>query len=173
MITLKVPGAGELQLIVDGDCGRFTECELKYIALNGNATHLYTDYFYIFVEGMLKRINNTCVISEKPNQGNVISMGKWQEYCYFDTQFFHENEEYISLMEKSTFMSGDKYCLMLYSYKGITWLELNKCYESGSKSPTEYYATPANYQIFIVPIPDRTIIEWRHCLEPLYEKVCL
>ena len=85
---------------------------------------------------MLKRINNTCVIPEKPNQGDVISMDKWQEYCYFDSHFYKENKEQISLMEKSTFMSGDEYCLMLYSYKGVTWIELNKCYESGGMLPT-------------------------------------
>lgn len=125
MITLKIPGAGELQFIVDGDCGRFTECELKYVALDGGTTHLYTDYLYVFVEGMLKRINKICEVPEKINQCGIISMGKFQEYCYFDSHFFHENEECISLMEKSTLMSGDKYCLMLYSYKGVIWLELN------------------------------------------------
>ena len=173
MTTLKIPGAGELQLTTDGDCERFTECELKYISLDGEVLHLYTDFLYIFVEGMLKRINNTCLIPEKPNQDVVISMGKWQEYCYFDSQFLHENEEYISLMEKSTFMSGDEYCLMLYSYKGATWLELNKCYGNGDMLPTEYYATPNNYQIFIAQISNETIREWKHCLEPLYERVCL
>ena len=173
MITLKVPSVGELQLIADSGYKRFAECELKYIALNGEATHLYSDYLYIFVECMLKRINNICVIPEKPNHDDVISMGRWQEYCYFDSRFFHENEEYISLMEKSTFMSGDEYCLMLYSYKEITWLELNKCYKNNSMLPAKYYATPNNYQIFVAPISDETIKEWKHCLEPLHERVCL
>lgn len=172
LCSLKIPGVGELQLKADSECKKFTECELKYIAMNGETTHLYSDYLYIFVECMLKRINNICVIPEKPNQDEVISMGKWQEYCYFDSDFFHENEEYISLMEKSTFMSGDEYCLMLYGYKGVTWLELNKCYENHNMLPAEYYASPNNYQIFIAPISNKTISEWKHCLVSLYESVC-
>lgn len=167
MIQLRIPDIGELKLFFN-ETQRFSACQLKYKDKE-HELDMCEDYLYIFIENMLKRIQNIPIVQQQELLGEI---GKWQEYFYYS---FSDNELHsreISLMKKSIFVSTEDYGIFLYEHNGNTWLEINRSYnEKSGLSAMEYYSTPVNYRVLLAVIPDNTLNEWENLLNGVKKDV--
>ncbi|MDL2302328.1 hypothetical protein LJC58_08235 [Lachnospiraceae bacterium OttesenSCG-928-D06] len=168
VLCLEIPNNGEFRLEFDGKIQKFAQCRLRY-SNDSCQTQIYEDYLYILVESILGRIKNIPEIKHLELIGTV---GKWQEYFYFNSTSIKRNKKEIEQMEKSIFVSTEYYGTFLYRCFGKIWLEVNKGYsEDFAVSPEEYYDSSKNYQILLAPISEDIIGEWEKMLNKISKKL--
>ena len=146
---------------------RFTICKLMFTA-GEQEIEIYEDYVYIFIENMLGRICNIPSLKMDFLLGEI---GKWQEY-YYDTAYIEKHADEIEFMSKALFLSGEKYGIFLYEYKGDIWLELNRGFsELSGLTPYDYYCNPDYYRVSLNKVSEKKIGEWKNTLEQ-YRSLC-
>lgn len=164
ILNFNIPNHGEFKLeFEDIKIQKFSMCNFWY-ENSEIKTQVYTDYIYIFIDNMLKRIRKVPILMQLDLFGK---MGRWQEYFYYDSLCADFSNE-ISEMKRATFVSAEKFGSFLYEFNGEIWLEINRGYsEEWGMDPIEYYENPTNYQILITSIPMSILCKWEKKLEDI------
>ena len=143
---------------------RFSECKFQFIKKEVIET-LCEDYLYVFIDGMLGRLRNIPILSNRNMLGKV---GKWQEYYYFEPDYNEKHYEEINIMKKAIFISTESYGLFLYQCDGKIWLEIDRGFSELDKlNPQAYYSESDNYRVLLSYIPAEVIKEWKEELEKI------
>lgn len=168
LINLSLSENCGFKLMFDShNVNRFTICKLMFTA-GEQEIEIYEDYVYIFIENMLGRICNIPSLKMDFLLGEI---GKWQEY-YYDTAYIEKHADEIEFMSKALFLSGEKYGIFLYEYKGDIWLELNRGFsELSGLTPYDYYCNPDYYRVSLNKVSEKKIGEWKNTLEQ-YRSLC-
>ena len=167
MIRLVISPDKEFRLKFDTTkIERFVDCDMQFVHEQVVET-IYEDYLYVFVEPMLKSLEDVPVLDDENMFGKI---GAWQEHYYFKRKYKKHHEKEITIMEDTLFKSTPGYGIFLYQYDGKVWLEMNKGFSDSSKyTPFKYYSNPNNYRVFLIEISPERIEQRKKELEKIEE----